>query len=248
MMTIEESLAAAQAVIAKILADGHDRISLVTQIAIEVGADIVEEIIPPGHDLNSVDLARRYNTSRTPIREALLLLEKEGLVEIPPRRRPRAKLLDIQTVREIYRTRAALLEFIAADVALVASEDDLEAIRAQLATMDEAVREGDVRAYVWAIIAFYDLNCRASGNGTATRIIKSLLLRTISLRRWSFSQPGRMAESIEDHRRVFKAYQDRDAHLAAAIVRSNNISALRRIEMKYQALATFGTLKLMPAA
>ena len=44
---------------------------------------------PPGADLNSVELATRFGTSRTPVREALMLLEKEGLVEIPPRRRPR---------------------------------------------------------------------------------------------------------------------------------------------------------------
>lgn len=233
MLTIEESLAKARSVIHRIIASQDDRHSLVTRIAVDVGAEIIEEIVIPGHDLNSVELARRYNTSRTPIREALMLLEKEGLIDIPPRRRPRVRILDIQTIREIYRTRATLLEFVASDVALFAHDEDIEKLRAQLAIMEQACLDNDVRAYVWAIIEFHDLNSDASRNMTAKRIVESLLLRTISLRRWSLSQPNRMVESLDDHRRLVKAYESRDAHLASALVRSNHIGALQRIEQRF---------------
>ena len=118
-------------------------------------------MIQPGRDLNSVELARRYDTSRTPIREALMLLEKEGLVDIPPRRRPRARLLEVKTVREIYRTRATLLEFIASDVALQASEADIAKLRAQLNVLEQFADANDVRAYMWANIEFYDMNSDA---------------------------------------------------------------------------------------
>ncbi len=191
-------------------------------------------MIQPGHDLNSVELARRYDTSRTPIREALMLLEKEGLVDIPPRRRPRAKVLDVKTVREIYRTRATLLEFIASDVALRASEAEIAKLGAQVDVLERFADANDVRAYMWANIEFYDLNSDASANMTAKRIVESLLLRTIGLRRWSLSQPGRLAESIDDHRRLVRAYEQRDAHLAAAIMRSNHMTALKNIEHRFQ--------------
>src|SRR5512145_1039514 len=125
MMTDAESLKKAQDTIQRIIAARDDRVSLVTQIAIEVGAEIIEGVVEAGHDLNSVDLARQYKTSRTPIREALMLLEKEGLVDIPPRRRPRVMALEIGTIREIYRTRAAILEFVAQDVAAHASDEEL---------------------------------------------------------------------------------------------------------------------------
>ena len=75
------------------VAEAHDRPSLVTEIACDVGAEILEGIRAPGEDLNSVDLSRRYDTSRTPVREALMLLEKEGLIEVPPRRRPSVMVL-----------------------------------------------------------------------------------------------------------------------------------------------------------
>jgi DNA-binding GntR family transcriptional regulator len=234
MMTDGESRVLARSVICKVIGVYDERSSLVTDIAADIGADIIEEVIRPGHDLNSVELARRYVTSRTPIREALMLLEKEGLVDIPPRRRPRAKVHDIKTVRDIYRTRATLLEFIASDVALYAPEASIAKLRNQLGVLEAIASNNDVKAYVWAIIEFYDMNSDASGNMTAKRIVESLLLKTISLRRWSLSQPGRLADSIDDHRRLVKAYEQRDAHLASAIVRSNHIAALKNIEHKLQ--------------
>ncbi len=230
-MTVEESLSRAQATIRGIIAARDDRNSLVTQIASEVGAEIIEELVPPGHDLNSVELARRYKTSRTPIREALMLLEKEGLVDIPPRRRPRAIVMQIETIREIYRTRAAILELVAIDVSENASEAELEELGSVVDEMARASSHNDLRAYIWAIIAFHDLNLAVSKNLTAKRIVESLLLRTLRQRRASLSRPGRMAASLDDHRRLVSAYKDRDANLAAALIRSNHFNALRNLEL-----------------
>lgn len=231
MMTAEDSLSRAQATIRGIIAARDDRNSLVTQIASEVGAEIIEEFVPPGHDLNSVELARRYKTSRTPIREALMLLEKEGLVDIPPRRRPRVMVMEIETIREIYRTRAAILELVASDVARNASEAELDELGAVAEEMARAHSNNDLRAYIWAIIAFHDLNLAVSKNRTAKRIVESLLLRTLRLRRASLSMPGRMEASLDDHRRLVTAYKDRDATLAAALIHSNHYNALRNIEL-----------------
>ena len=230
MMSAEHSLANAQATIRRVIAARDDRNSLVTQIAIEVGAEIIEDVIPPGHDLNSVDLAKRYRTSRTPIREALMLLEKEGLVDIPPRRRPRVMVMDVPTIREIYRTRAAILELVAVDVTENATQSELEQLSAAVEAMAKSYRNGDVRSYIWANIAFHDLNLTVSKNLTAKRIVESLLLRTIRLRRVSLSRAGRLAESLDDHQRLVKAYFDRDDNLAAALIRSNHLAALRNIE------------------
>lgn len=230
MMTKEESLANARNAIRRIVAAHDDSPSLVTQIAVEVGGEIIEDMIPPGHDLNSVELARRYETSRTPIREALMLLEKEGLVDIPPRRRPRAALHDVQTIREIYRTRANLLGLISADVAVEGTESEIDDLRKQVDQMETACRAGDIKAYVWANIDFHDLNARTSKNLTAKRIVESLLLRTIGLRRWSLSQPGRMEQSLDDHRRLVDAYRTHDDQLATALVRANHLAALRQLE------------------
>ncbi|MFZ9950327.1 MAG: hypothetical protein ACO3FX_12130, partial [Gemmobacter sp.] len=66
-MTAAHSLARSEEVIRGIVAAHDGPASLVADIACEIGAEIVEGIIRPGQDLNTVDLSRRYDTSRTPV-------------------------------------------------------------------------------------------------------------------------------------------------------------------------------------
>ena len=233
-MTAEQSLAHARNVIRAIVASRHDRPSLVARIACDIGAEIVEAIIPPGHDLNTVELARRYTTSRTPVREALILIENEGLVDITPRKRPRAKVYPIAEVREIYRTRAALLEFVAADVARLAEDEDLALLGSILERMRTAVAHKDLSAFMWLNVEFHDRNSCISGNATVKRIIDSLLLRTLAMRRLSLSQAGRMEASLDEHVRLVDAYAKRDSFMAAAILRANHTTALSKVENYYK--------------
>ncbi|WP_186445114.1 GntR family transcriptional regulator [Mesorhizobium sp. J18] len=237
-MSREASLAQAQHVIRSIVASRHDRPSLVAQIACEIGAEIVEAIIPPGHDLNTVELARRYQTSRTPVREALILLENEGLVDIPPRRRPRAHVHTMIEVSEVYRTRTVLFELMATDSAKRATEADIEVLRGILARMQQAAELGDITAFSWLSVEFHDFDTRLSGNTTAKRIHDSLLLRSLAIRRLSLSQPTRMARSLEDHIQLVKAYENHDSNLAGAILRANHTAALASVEHYFQKTGT----------
>ncbi len=230
LMSQSESLAQAQRVIRKIVAGEHDRPSLVAQIASEIGAEIVEAVLPPGHDLNTVELARRYKTSRTPVREALILLEREGLVEIPPRRRPRAHEHSIQEVRELYVTRTVIFELIATEVASLAEPEDIALLDSIVVRMGQAVEKNDIAAFSWLSVEFHDKDTLISRNKTAKRIHDSLLLRTLPIRRLSLSQPGRMQKSLEDHIQLVKAYKSHDSVLAGAIIRANHIAALQAVQ------------------
>ena len=227
------SFAHAEAVVRRIVAERHDRPSLVSRIACEIGAEIIEQWRLPGDDLNSVELSRRYRTSRTPIREALMLLEKEGLVDVPPRRRPRVSAPAIEEIREIYHARAALFELIAVDVARQAASADIASLQAPLDDMARAYGSGRLSDFVWANVEFYDRNTQLANNRVVKRILDSLLLRTLRLRRLSLSQPGRLRSSLDDNTRLLRAYQDRDANLAAALIRSNHINALAALEAHF---------------
>jgi len=235
-----QSRAHAESVVRSLVADDEGHPSLVSEIASTIGAEIVEGIIEPGQDLNTVEVSRRYATSRTPVREALLLLNKEGLVDIEPRRRPRAHAPTISEVREIYRARIALFEIIAADLAARATAADIRILAEVLDRMRAAVASGDVRRYIWLTVEFHDKASVMSGNSTAKRINDSLLLRTISLRRISVGSSDRLRESLDDHFHLLRAYERHDAILAAAILRSNHIRGLATVEAHYQ---RFGTLK-----
>ena len=97
------------AIVARVLERSTHLDSLVGSIAEWIGRAIIEGRLQPGDDLIALDLSRQFHTSRTPVREALLLLEKEGLVTIPPHRRAYVTRISLSEVREIYQVRASLL-------------------------------------------------------------------------------------------------------------------------------------------
>jgi DNA-binding GntR family transcriptional regulator len=223
------SLTAAKRVIGRVVVERHDRPSLVATIACDIGAEIIQGKIKAGDDLNSVELSRRFQTSRTPIREALILLEKEGLVEIPPRRRPRVRALALAEIRDIYEARAALFVLMARAASQRATEEDIRRLEELLKELRGHHARGDIESFLWANVQFFDLVTEIANNRTIRSILDSLLLRTLPLRRLSLSLGGRLSASLDDMSRIVRAFEERDANLAAALIHSNHINALKAL-------------------
>ena len=217
-------------ILERVLGHRYDRPSAVTRIACEIGAEIIEGLRAPGETLNSVDLATRHETSRTPIRDALMLLEKEGLVEMLPRRRARVATIALSELGDIYRVRAALFEAVVADVVSRAAPEDVEALHETVSRMKAAAGKEDLSRYVWANVDFYTLLLIASRNRIAAQLIDSLLLRTLRYRRRSLSLPGRMQRSLATHVQILDAVERHDERLAMALIRSNHLGALNALE------------------
>ncbi|MDJ0390871.1 GntR family transcriptional regulator [Roseomonas sp. E05] len=224
-----------RAVIHRVLSRGEEHPSLVTEIACTLGAEILEGLLPPGCDLNSVELARRFRTSRTPTREALAILEKEGLVEIPPRRRPRVARHGRAEIREIYHVRAAMLALVATEAGEHAAPAEIAELREIAVRMAAAAAKGDANDYFWNNVRFHERLAELSRNRTLQRLLDSLMLRSLRFRRRTLSQPERIQRSIADHARLVGALEDRDLGLAAALVRSNVLGALRSLEALLEA-------------
>lgn len=191
--------------------------SLVAKIALDVGIRIIEGSLTPGSDVNSVELAQRFGTSRTPVREALMLLEKQGLVTIPARRRPTVVDLAMVPVKEIYSVRALLMGSIAELVCQTRTAKDLEELKEKLARMKQAASDGDDAAYFWANVSYNDAVTTVARNSVLADLIDSLGLRVLQLRRRSMSLPRRVNQSLADHERLFQAFETRDGNLAKAL-------------------------------
>lgn len=226
----QDTLERFQGIIRRVVSKDDERSSLVNEIACVVGAEILEGMRRPGSDLNSVELARRFRTSRTPTREAVVILEKEGLVEILPRRRPRVADLSIPEIREIYRVRAAMLGLIAAEVARLATDDEIAELRTILRGMEQADGAVDRDGYYWGNVSFHERFADMARNKTLQRILESLVLRSLRLRRVTLSSAGRMHRSLADHARLVDALEDRDGELASALIKANVLGALKVLE------------------
>lgn len=199
-------------------AEGADSVG--TRILVSVGNAIVEGRLKPGDDLNSVDLARRFGSSRTPVREALLALEREGLVEMAARKRPRVRRLGIAEVREIYELRSELYGLVSRRIAAERGGKDLGPLHRVQEGLEAAADAGDLDGYFWLIVDFRNTEAQLAGNETVRSVLDSFGIRTLHLRHLSLSLPGRMRTSVEDHRRLLRAYDDGEAELACALTRS----------------------------
>lgn len=215
-------------VLRQMLLDGRTDVSLVDRIVEDLARRIIDGSLPPGADVNSVELARRFSTSRTPIREALLTLQREGLVDIPARRRPRVAPVTLAQARELYEIRASLHALVSE--LIVAGSPDLSVLASWQSRLRADASAGDVDAYFWHNVSFRQAEAEAAGNRQLTRLLGSLGLRTLQLRHVSLSLPGRLERSVADHERLLAAYADGDAVLAVALTRSIIMTGLHSIE------------------
>lgn len=199
----------------------EDRLdSLVAHIALNVGAQIVEGHLLPGTDLNSVDLAAQFGSSRTPVREALLLLEKQGLVDVPARRRPVVSSQLDAPVDKIYEARALLSGYLATAICRHWHGDDLEGLWNTLEEMRAAHDAGDPNRYFWAMMRFGEEATAAAGNPIVSGFVDAMSLTSLAVRRRSMGGGRRMEESLRDHLRLYQAFVSRDALLARALAMS----------------------------
>ncbi|WP_233837476.1 GntR family transcriptional regulator [Paraburkholderia sp. ZP32-5] len=209
--------------------------SRVAEIVDWVARSIIEGRLQPGADLNSVELARRFNVSRTPVREALFVLHRERMIDWSPRRRPRVAAMSLKDAQEIYHLRALLYAQVSLAIVEHATQQDIASLWALYETLAQAAARGDVDAYFWANVAFRDEELRVSRNAIFKEVLDSLRMRTNRMRHLSTSLPGRMQRSCTDHRRLCEAYEERDGTLAAALNRSIVMGALKSIESVWPA-------------
>lgn len=199
--------------------DDTERAPLAQQIFDEIAISIVEGRLRPGDSLNSVGLARRFNTSRTPVREALAELERQGAIVVPPHRRPYVAYVTLRQVKDIYDLRASLFSLVSELIVDECPDERLaELWEWQEALEDDAAR-GAVDDYFWHNVGFRLVEIRLAGNEQLQRILGMLGMRTLQFRHLSLSQPGRLQRSVEDHRRLLIAYEERDKVAATAMTR-----------------------------
>ncbi len=210
--------------------DGGDRAPLAQEIFDEIAIAIVEGRLQPGDYLNSVDLARRFGTSRTPVREALADLERQGVIVVPPRRRPFVPTVTLKQVKDLYDLRACLFALVSELIVDTGRRSGLAELWSWQAALEDDAARGAVDDYFWHSVGFRLVEVRLTGNEDLQRIVAALGIRTLQFRHLSLFQPGQMQRSALDHRRLLLGYEDGDKATAASITRTLIMSGYRAIE------------------
>ena len=193
--------------------------SLPEQIADKVCNAILAGNILPGERIQEIPVATAFNVSRGPVREALRLLEHEGLVTFSPRRGAQVTELNIEEVEQLFDIRAALSSLSAQHAAKNMAPDLLEKLGETVAKMADGISEGiSATDYVALSSQAGQIVAGASGNARLVDMIQSLSRQTLRYALLGLATAERRKQSSENWVRLFNAMVQRDAKAAGEII------------------------------
>ncbi len=164
----------------------------------------------PGERIYEQVLAQRFSISRTPIREALLKLESDGLVICNSRRSYNVRRLTVADVKEIYQILGILEGSVAGSVAGQITPDDLELLRRYNARMEDAANEGNLPAFGAWNRKFHDVFLSKFGNRMLCELCHSVRqqlynfpVSRASLKEW-------IKKSVREHLKIIRLAEAQD--------------------------------------
>lgn len=175
-------------------------------------------------------LSQELAISRTPVREAITLLEQEGFVRSSPRR-------GIFVVRK---TKAEILEMIAVWAALEgmsarlatqsATDDELQELHKLFKEFESQKPADRLSEYSEANIAFHQAIIRLGGNKLIADMTENLFIHMRAIRNVTIGQDNRAERSIVDHMNIIRALMARDADLAERLVREHTFGLYAHVK------------------
>lgn len=179
---------------------------------------ILDNELGPGTQLLELEAAARLGMSRTPVREAMVRLEQEGMVEIRPRHGMRVLPISAEALADIYDILTAL-EGAAAEAAARngASADQVRALRGAVADMDAALAADDLIAWSRADARFHKLLVALGGNARLAALVDQVSDQAHRARTMTLKLRPKPVNSNKDHAAVVQAIVDRDPVAARAI-------------------------------
>lgn len=180
---------------------------------------IIDGTFSPGERLMEIQLADEMGVSRTPVREAIRKLELEGFVVMIPRRGTYVADISIKDINEIYEIRISLDVLAAGLAAERITDEELEKLNYYLVEIGKYVPSMNIDKIVELDVAFHDVLYNASRNERLCSIIGNLREQLTGIRGRSMAFPGRMVETMDEHRALVDSIAARDVDRAQRAAR-----------------------------
>jgi DNA-binding GntR family transcriptional regulator len=200
--------------------------SLVDEAYAQIRQRILDNDWPPGHRALEQEVALALGMSRTPVREALVRLRNEGLVEVIPRHGMRVLPVSPTDMREIYEILTAL-ECLA--VELLArrrpSDAELKPLVEASNAMDKALKADDLDAWAAADERFHAHFIELAGNRQLQATVLNYWDRAHRARMFTLRLRPKPVNSTKEHRQMVERLRAGDAEGAARVTRAHRARA-----------------------
>jgi DNA-binding GntR family transcriptional regulator len=179
--------------------------------------------------LDERQLAQDLGISRTPVREAMAQLEREGFVRSIPRRGIYVVRKTKREVIEMITAWAALESMAARLITLNAAEGEIATLRAMFATFENGRLHARLDEYSEVNIQFHQAIIRMSHNSVLIHLAENLFAHMRMIRRKTIGEDDRAARSIRDHMNIIQALEARDTERAEDLVRQHALGLAEHV-------------------
>lgn len=204
--------------------------SLAQRVYLALQEAILSLQFRPGEVLRKAPICEKLGVSRSPVAEAIARLANEGLVDVIPQSGTRVAYFSMDDIREGSFLRQALELASVAKVASDRTEDQFAQINRNMRLQTLLIEDGDILGFYQADEAFHELLMLFTGYPRLKAVARLVSLQVTRARMLLLPTPGRAVETLEEHRAVFDAIQNRDPDAAQAALRHHLGQLLPRIE------------------
>ncbi|WP_319562853.1 GntR family transcriptional regulator [Marispirochaeta sp.] len=184
---------------------------------------IINGDIPPGGIIIENNFAEEFGTSRTPIREALLRLQRDRLVVIYPRQGTFATQISIKDVYEIFDIRLLIEPAVARKICAAVDLEKIESFREPF--MDRSLAQSSYKKWFYLDRSFHDFLIEASGNETLIRTYQDIMDQHLRVRILAGKSPRRADKTNDEHIRIIDAFIRRDEDAVEQFMREHIIAS-----------------------
>ncbi|MBN3767775.1 GntR family transcriptional regulator [Burkholderia sp. Ac-20365] len=175
-------------------------------------------------------LSESLGVSRTPVREAMTLLEQEGFLRMVPRRGIYIVRKSKREIVEMIQMWAALESMAARLATLHATDEEIARLRHMFDQFRDSTPAEHIAEYSDANIAFHQAIVELSKSQIILDTIKNIFIHVRAIRRMTISQSDRASRSIVDHLRIIEALEKRDTELAERLARDHSLGLAAFVE------------------
>lgn len=200
-----------------------------TRVAVfnRLRAEILSCVLRPGTLIQERDLAERFQVSKSPIRDALLRLEEQSLIEVLPRRGYRVKAISVADARDLYEMRSILERECVSRAVDAATDDELQGLD-RYRDLPESV---DLNTWVDYNRRFHVALADACGNARLTRATRDVIEQfdRFTIMSVTHDKNSSLLAYVSEHGELIDAIQRRDRRLAVTLIKSHIESSRRRM-------------------
>ena len=193
---------------------------------------ILKGDLKPGERLMEMHLATKLGVSRTPIREAIRMLEQEGLAVTLPRKGAQVAKMTEKDLQDVLEIRDALDELAVVSACSRMANSEFESLTAAMEVFEKAIKAGEVKDIVEADEAFHDVIYKMTKNPKLEAIVGNMREQMYRYRYEYIKDPKVYSQLIEEHDAIIKGLKSRDVDGLREVMHThleNQVDAVRKV-------------------